>query len=102
VIVAVHGPENGGAFEGDLDERFAILHAAAEAGAAFVDIDWSLSLELGEVAGKCHRIVSRHDHTTCRSARRRGCRRSRDGSVTPVRWDSPLPEWQRPGPQYTS
>jgi 3-dehydroquinate dehydratase / shikimate dehydrogenase len=61
VIVSVHGPENGGDFKGDLDERFELLHASARAGAAFVDIDWRLSLELGEVEGKCHRIVSRHE-----------------------------------------
>jgi len=61
VIATVHGPENGGAFEGDLEARFAILHAAAQAGAAFVDVDWTLSLELGEMPSPCHRIVSRHD-----------------------------------------
>jgi 3-dehydroquinate dehydratase/shikimate dehydrogenase len=61
VIATVHGPENGGDFAGDLDERFAILHGAAEAGAAFVDVDWRHSLDLGPMTGKCHRIVSRHD-----------------------------------------
>jgi 3-dehydroquinate dehydratase/shikimate dehydrogenase len=61
VIATVHGPENGGDFAGDLDERFAILHGAAEAGASFVDVDWTHSLDLGPMTGKCHRIVSRHD-----------------------------------------
>ncbi len=61
VIVTIHGPEAFGCFEGDLDERCETLRSAARAGAAFVDIDWCYSLELGEVAGACHRIVSRHE-----------------------------------------
>lgn len=62
VIVTIHGSEGFGSFEGSLDERFEILHAAARAGADFVDIDWRWSLDLGEMEGKCHRIVSRHIH----------------------------------------
>ena len=61
VIVTVHGAEAFGSFEGSVDERLALLEDAGRAGAAFVDIDWTLSLELGEFEGKCHRIVSRHD-----------------------------------------
>ncbi|MFT7485868.1 MAG: 3-dehydroquinate dehydratase/shikimate dehydrogenase [Candidatus Paceibacteria bacterium] len=60
VIVTVHGKEGFGEFEGSREERFEILHAAARAGADFVDIDWRWSLDLGEMEGKCHRIVSRH------------------------------------------
>jgi len=61
VIVTVHARDAYGEFEGTDDEHLEILHAAAEAGATFVDVPWYLSLALGEVAGKCHRIVSRHD-----------------------------------------
>jgi 3-dehydroquinate dehydratase/shikimate dehydrogenase len=61
VIVALNGPEAHGAFAGTLEERLAILHMGARAGAMFVDVDWRLSLELGPVHGKCHRIVSRHE-----------------------------------------
>lgn len=61
VIVTIHGEEAFGTFSGSIDERCEILHSAARAGARFVDIDWSLSLELGPMEGKCHRIVSRHD-----------------------------------------
>lgn len=62
-IVAVRNREQGGAFAGDVDEQLDILRSAARAGAAFVDVDWSASLELGETGvAKCHRIVSRHDH----------------------------------------
>jgi shikimate dehydrogenase/3-dehydroquinate dehydratase type I len=61
VIVTIHGAEAFGTFEGSIDERCEILHAAARAGAKFVDIDWTLSLDLGPMEGKCHRIVSRHD-----------------------------------------
>lgn len=61
VIVAVHGAEAFGDFAGDVDERLDLLHAAARAGARFVDVDARHSLDLGEVAGKCHRIVSHHD-----------------------------------------
>ena len=61
VIVAVHGPEAFGSFEGSLDERISILKTAALAGASFVDVDWRFSLEAGEMPGRCHRIVSRHE-----------------------------------------
>lgn len=61
VIVAVHGAEGYGDFRGGDDERLDLLRSAAEAGATFVDVPWHLSLDLGEVPGKCHRIVSRHD-----------------------------------------
>lgn len=62
VIVAARRPEEGGGFRGDLDEQLDLLRCAARAGASFVDVDWSASLELGELApSKCHRIVSRHD-----------------------------------------
>ena len=61
VIVALQGAEAFGHHRGTLEERLETLRRAARAGAAFVDVDWRLSLELGEVAGKCHRIVSRHE-----------------------------------------
>jgi 3-dehydroquinate dehydratase/shikimate dehydrogenase len=60
VIVACHGREAFGAREHDPGDLCALLHDAAEAGARFVDVDWSLALELGEVRPPCHRIVSRH------------------------------------------
>ena len=61
VIAAVHGPEAFGTFAGSVEERLELLRMAARAGCRFVDIDWRLSLDLGEVEGKCHRIVSRHE-----------------------------------------
>ncbi len=61
VIVTVHGAEAFGDFQGTIDDRLELLHVAARAGANFVDIDWRLSLDLGEMEGKCHRIVSRHE-----------------------------------------
>ncbi len=61
VIVAVHGPEAFGEYNGSIDDRLELLQTAARAGARFVDIDWTLSLDLGEVPAPCHRIVSRHD-----------------------------------------
>ncbi len=61
VIVTVHGPEAHGDFAGGPDERLELLHAAARAGALFVDIDREWSLELGDVHGTCHRIVSHHE-----------------------------------------
>jgi 3-dehydroquinate dehydratase/shikimate dehydrogenase len=60
VIVACHGREAGGGSEREPEERIELLRDAAEAGARFVDVDWSLALELGEVKPPCHRIVSRH------------------------------------------
>ena len=61
VIVACPGGEAFGSFAGSLDEWCGLMHDAAEAGARFVDCDWRLSLELGEVSAPCHRIVSRHE-----------------------------------------
>ena len=61
VIVTIGGPEAFGTFGGTQEEHFALLRDAAVAGARFVDIDWRLSLELGEVEPPCHRIVSRHE-----------------------------------------
>ena len=61
VIVACPGGEAFGTFAGDLDEWTTLMHDAAEAGARFVDCDYRLSLELGEVQAPCHRIVSRHE-----------------------------------------
>lgn len=60
VIVACHGREAFGERVRDPGELCELLHDAAEAGARFVDVDWSLALELGEVKAPCHRIVSRH------------------------------------------
>jgi len=60
-IVTIHGGEAFGTYAGSVDERCQILVDAAKAGARFVDVDWTLSLELGEVEPPCHRIVSRHE-----------------------------------------
>ena len=64
VIVTCHGVATGGDFQGSVDEELDLLSDAAEAGARFVDVDWRLSLELGEVQAPCHRIVSRHADDT--------------------------------------
>lgn len=61
VIVTIHGGEAFGTYAGSVDERCQILVDAAKCGARFVDVDWTLSLELGEVEPPCHRIVSRHE-----------------------------------------
>jgi 3-dehydroquinate dehydratase/shikimate dehydrogenase len=61
VIVACHGPEAFGERAHGVDELCALYHDAAEAGARFVDVDWTLALEVGEVKAPCHRIVSRHE-----------------------------------------
>src|SRR5258707_3881547 len=63
VIVSCPGPEAFGHFAGSDGERIDLLRSAARAGAAFVDVDFRLSLALGEVRrdGKCHRIRSPHD-----------------------------------------
>ncbi|HEX6882236.1 MAG TPA: type I 3-dehydroquinate dehydratase, partial [Planctomycetota bacterium] len=60
VIVACHGPEAFGERAHGVDELCTLYHDAAEAGARFVDVDWTLALEVGEVKAPCHRIVSRH------------------------------------------
>jgi 3-dehydroquinate dehydratase/shikimate dehydrogenase len=61
VIVACHGTEAFGEADRDPDELCDLLHDCATAGARFVDVDWRLALELGEVPAPCHRIVSRHE-----------------------------------------
>lgn len=61
LIAACAGPEAHGHFRGSDAQRLALLLRAAEAGFGFVDVPWTLALELGPVPGKCHRIVSRHE-----------------------------------------
>jgi len=61
LIAACAGPEAYGRFRGSDEQRLAILRRAAEAGFGFVDVPWTLALELGSMPGKCHRIVSRHE-----------------------------------------
>ncbi len=61
VIVTVHGSAEPGGFAGSANALLEILHTGARSGAAFVDVDWRLAPELGEVAGECRRIVSRHE-----------------------------------------
>lgn len=61
VIIACHGAEAYGEFPGTAEEVFDLYQDAAEVGARFVDIDYRLSLDLGEVEAPCHRIVSRHE-----------------------------------------
>ncbi|MEX1023622.1 MAG: type I 3-dehydroquinate dehydratase [Planctomycetota bacterium] len=60
VIVACHDDASPRGWDGSLDERLDLLSDAARCGARFVDIDWRLSLDLGEVEAPAHRIVSRH------------------------------------------
>jgi 3-dehydroquinate dehydratase/shikimate dehydrogenase len=59
VIAAVHGAEGFGSFAGGVEERCALLRAAARAGAAFVDVDARFARALGPVPG-ARRIVSHH------------------------------------------
>ncbi len=61
VLVTCAGAEGYGEFSGSHEERLEILRTAAGAGVNFVDVPWQLSIMLGELEGKCHRIVSRHD-----------------------------------------
>ena len=61
VIVAVNGPEAFGTWAGGVEQQLALLRDAAAAGAAFVDVDWTLAAALGDVSAPCRRIVSRHE-----------------------------------------
>lgn len=58
VLVAVNGPEAFGTFEGTDAERIALLRRASAAGAAWVDVPWTLAASLGET--RARRVVSRH------------------------------------------
>jgi shikimate dehydrogenase len=58
VIAALHGGEGFGAFDGDVGTRRAALHAAADAGAAYVDVDERFAAEVGELG--VPRILSTH------------------------------------------
>ena len=57
VIVACHGRQAFGEGEHDPGELCELLHDAAEAGARFVDVDWSFALELGEEAREARRLA---------------------------------------------
>ncbi|MCK6445073.1 MAG: type I 3-dehydroquinate dehydratase [Planctomycetes bacterium] len=63
VIAACNGPEGYGRFLGPTSARFERLRAAARAGASFVDVDWRLAAELGDVA-PAQRVISRHEPAT--------------------------------------
>jgi 3-dehydroquinate dehydratase/shikimate dehydrogenase len=60
LIAACPARDAFGHFTGGRDERLALLRDAAKAGFGFVDVDWRDALDLGTLAGKCHKIVSRH------------------------------------------
>lgn len=62
VIAAVHGAEGFGSFAGSAAERHALLVAAAEAGAAFIDVDARFAREFGALPRGVRRIVSHHAH----------------------------------------
>lgn len=61
VIAAVHGREGFGAFDGSPAERAQLLCAAAEAGAAFVDVDARFAGEFDALPAGVRRIVSHHE-----------------------------------------
>ncbi|MBK8180705.1 MAG: type I 3-dehydroquinate dehydratase [Planctomycetes bacterium] len=69
VIAAAHGQDAFGHFDGDVRQRRDLLLRAARAGAAYVDVDWRLAAELGELPRGARRIVSRHERTAELSAR---------------------------------
>lgn len=58
VIAAIHGDEGFGTFGGGPEERVALLRQAADAGAAFVDVDERFADAVGELP--CPRILSTH------------------------------------------
>ncbi|TAJ02735.1 MAG: type I 3-dehydroquinate dehydratase [Planctomycetota bacterium] len=60
LIAACPARDAFGHFEGTREQRLALLRDAAQAGFGFVDVDWRDALDLGALAGKCHKIVSRH------------------------------------------
>ncbi len=60
VLAAVNGPEAFGTFAGDDAARIRALHDAADAGAAWIDVPWTLARQLGPVRAPARRCVSRH------------------------------------------
>ncbi len=58
VIVAIHGAEGFGVFEGDVVRRRDVLSAAARSGAAFVDVDERFATDVGDLG--VARILSTH------------------------------------------
>jgi 3-dehydroquinate dehydratase/shikimate dehydrogenase len=59
-LVACPMPAAGGRFEGTEESCLARLRLAADAGAAFVDVDWRLADRLTGLPERCRRIVSFH------------------------------------------
>jgi 3-dehydroquinate dehydratase/shikimate dehydrogenase len=61
VVVTVRSTEDGGAFDGSTEEKKAILRAALDAGAAFVDVEWNGPLRsLAEGTLGARTILSHH------------------------------------------
>ncbi|MCY2958549.1 MAG: type I 3-dehydroquinate dehydratase [Planctomycetota bacterium] len=58
VLAAVNGPEAYGSFSGSDADRLALLRRASEAGAAWIDVPWTLARDLGPL--RARRVVSRH------------------------------------------
>jgi len=58
VLVAINGPEAFGTFAGSDAQRLELLRRASAAGAAWIDVPWTLARALGPV--RARRVVSRH------------------------------------------
>ena len=65
-IVTARRPEDGGSFEGSESERRAVLLAALEAGARYVDVEWNRGLrELLDEPAAAGRLILSHHGADC-------------------------------------
>ncbi|MBL8899854.1 MAG: type I 3-dehydroquinate dehydratase [Planctomycetes bacterium] len=65
VIATVMPREEGGSFDGSLEERLARLAAASRAGARYVDLDRAHAAHFAALGGSAELIVSVHDREPC-------------------------------------
>jgi len=68
VAVAVRSEDDGGSFDGSVEEKAAILAAALDAGAAFVDVEWDGPLRAFALGPRASRTILSHHGASCNAS----------------------------------
>jgi 3-dehydroquinate dehydratase/shikimate dehydrogenase len=68
VVVAVRSPEDGGSFDGSVEEKRVILEAALDAGCAYVDVEWNGPLRAMGFGPHAPRTILSHHGAPCEAS----------------------------------